>query len=299
MTEGSLLALAPWAQNAVDTLAMMLGEDGKLGQLSCNVSSSMELKARFKGGGYHHLLELSQGLQGKALLSIDSAAARRLFPQAPEDDGPVTATDETQLMDFFNELSGLLSGQLSQLLGTSVGVTGEGELRPKPAKLDSPLLTSIELPMTFPGPGSLQLLFTLSAALCEELSLAAKPPASAESDAPSGLATAALAEPPPTIVGSRNSSQRGSTANKDERPDLGILSNITVEVRVLLGRATLCVEDLLALTEGSLIELDRLVDDPVEMFVRDRKVAAGDVVVIDERFGVKVKESHLRPSLPA
>jgi flagellar motor switch protein FliN/FliY len=72
--------------------------------------------------------------------------------------------------------------------------------------------------------------------------------------------------------------------------DLRLLSEVPLQVTVELGRAVMRVRNLLALREGSVIELDRAPGSPVDVFVNGKLVARGDVVVVDEEFGVRVTE---------
>ena len=62
--------------------------------------------------------------------------------------------------------------------------------------------------------------------------------------------------------------------------------NVTVE----LGRTELTVAEVLGLGPGSVVELDRLAGEPVDILVNDRLIARGEVVVVDENFGVRVVE---------
>jgi flagellar motor switch protein FliN/FliY len=66
--------------------------------------------------------------------------------------------------------------------------------------------------------------------------------------------------------------------------DVGL--NLTVE----LGRTHLTVRQVLDLQKGSVLELDRIAGDAVDIFVNDRLVARGDVVVVDDKFGVRIVE---------
>ncbi|HPY02630.1 MAG TPA: flagellar motor switch protein FliN, partial [Spirochaetota bacterium] len=62
--------------------------------------------------------------------------------------------------------------------------------------------------------------------------------------------------------------------------------NLTVE----LGRTKQYVKDILGLGEGSIIELDKLAGEPVDLLVNNKLIAKGEVVVIDENFGVRVTD---------
>lgn len=69
-----------------------------------------------------------------------------------------------------------------------------------------------------------------------------------------------------------------------------ILLDMSLPVTVSLGRTKIPVRRLLQLSAGSVLQLDKSIDAPVDLFVRDTKFATGDVVVVDGQFGVRVKE---------
>ena len=71
---------------------------------------------------------------------------------------------------------------------------------------------------------------------------------------------------------------------------LDMLRDVELDVRIELGRTRLRVEDVLNLSEGSVVEMDRLAGEPVEVFVSDRLVARGEVMVHGERLCVRVSE---------
>jgi flagellar motor switch protein FliN len=69
-----------------------------------------------------------------------------------------------------------------------------------------------------------------------------------------------------------------------------LLRDVDLNVKIELGRARMLVEDVLKLTEGSVVELDKLAGDPVDVFVNDRLVARGEVLVLNDNFCVRVNE---------
>ena len=69
-----------------------------------------------------------------------------------------------------------------------------------------------------------------------------------------------------------------------------LIFDVQLQVTVELGRTTMLVKDVLALGAGSVVELDKHVGEPVEVVVNNKVVARGEVVVIDENFGVRVTE---------
>lgn len=71
---------------------------------------------------------------------------------------------------------------------------------------------------------------------------------------------------------------------------IDLLRDVNLEVKIELGRSRLLVEDVLKLVEGSVVELDKLAGDPVDVFVNDRLVARGEVLVLNDNFCVRVNE---------
>jgi flagellar motor switch protein FliN len=71
---------------------------------------------------------------------------------------------------------------------------------------------------------------------------------------------------------------------------VSLIMDIPMEVTVELGRARKLVKDVLAMTNGSVVELDKQAGEPVDILVNGRLLARGEVVVIDENFGVRISE---------
>ena len=69
-----------------------------------------------------------------------------------------------------------------------------------------------------------------------------------------------------------------------------LLSDVQMDVRIELGRANMYVEDVLKLSDGAVVELDKLAGDPVDVFVNNRKVARGEVLVLNDLFCVRISE---------
>jgi len=69
---------------------------------------------------------------------------------------------------------------------------------------------------------------------------------------------------------------------------LSMLLDLTLPVTIELGRTSMTVQELLRLGRGSVITLDRLAGEPIEIFVGERRFAEGEVVVLGEHFGVRV-----------
>lgn len=81
---------------------------------------------------------------------------------------------------------------------------------------------------------------------------------------------------------------------KDQTPqpdqfDLESLNNVPVKVSIVLGTKSTSIKDLLKLKAGSILELEKKVNDPISMYVNDKKVAMGEIVIIDDKVGVKIQ----------
>jgi len=88
------------------------------------------------------------------------------------------------------------------------------------------------------------------------------------------VAFPALGEPPPAAAPG----------------DIGLLLDVPLQVSVELGRTELRIRNVLELVPGSIIELDRLAGEPVDVLVNGKHIARGEVVVIDEEFGIRITE---------
>jgi flagellar motor switch protein FliN/FliY len=81
-----------------------------------------------------------------------------------------------------------------------------------------------------------------------------------------------------------------SASEKTNVTNIDLLMDVTLRVTVELGRTRMQLARILELQHGSVVELDRLAGDPVDVFVNDRMVARGEVVVVDDKFGVRIIE---------
>ena len=69
-----------------------------------------------------------------------------------------------------------------------------------------------------------------------------------------------------------------------------VLQNIPVTISVEVGRTSLKIRDLMRLTQGSVVELDRIAGEPLDLLVNDTLVAQGEVVLVNKRYGVRLTQ---------
>jgi len=72
--------------------------------------------------------------------------------------------------------------------------------------------------------------------------------------------------------------------------DINFILDIPLEVTVVIGRTKILVQELLQLGQGSVVALEKLAGEPMEVYVNDRLIGRGEVVVVNERFGVRLTD---------
>ncbi len=76
--------------------------------------------------------------------------------------------------------------------------------------------------------------------------------------------------------------------NSKKENSIDLIMDVPLDVTIELGRTLMSVKDILALGVGSVIELDRMAGEPVDILVNDKLIAKGEVIVVDESFGVRI-----------
>lgn len=92
------------------------------------------------------------------------------------------------------------------------------------------------------------------------------------------------------VVPEKSEDQADRTAGQNPVERLSAVYDIPVQLAAVLGRATMPVNQLLRLGRGAVIELDRKVGEPVDIYVNNRLVARGEVLVVDDHLGITMTE---------
>ena len=80
------------------------------------------------------------------------------------------------------------------------------------------------------------------------------------------------------------------TMQDDSSPNLGMILDLPLEVTVRLGQTRILIRDLLRLDKNSVLELSQGADDPLDIVVNDKVLARGEVVVVDDRLGIRITD---------
>lgn len=86
------------------------------------------------------------------------------------------------------------------------------------------------------------------------------------------------------------SAQKAPVSNGGEPPNLQFILDIPLQVTVELGRKRLVVHDLLQLSQGSVIELNKQIGEPFEVLINQKLIARGEIVVINDKLGVRITD---------
>jgi len=207
---------------------------------------------------------LAKGASGPVSLLLAGAAgldlARALLGEPATGKADQASAEETDaLQELANQAAGALATALGSLLGKPVGFEGPAARFGGAAELLPHATGATAVLLDLAGPLQGEAVLLLPAALLR--------PAS-----PPGPLLPPLGEP----------------AHRREGNGIEFLLDVTLPITVELGRTRMAIRDVLHLAPGSILELDKLAGEPVDIRVNDRSIARGEVVVIDENFGVRL-----------
>ena len=88
------------------------------------------------------------------------------------------------------------------------------------------------------------------------------------------------------------STSTSTSANTSERSDLNldVILDVPVTLSLVVGHARIPIRNLLQLNQGSVVELERAAGEPLDVYVNDTLIAQGEVVVVNDRFGVRLTD---------
>ena len=109
------------------------------------------------------------------------------------------------------------------------------------------------------------------------------------------------APPDPKVINAQPNRMKELSAetqlNQEQKDNLDLILSVSLEVAVEIGRTRRKIQDILSFSKGSLVVLDKLAGDQVDLLVNGQCVAKGDVVVIDDNFGIRITEILQKPDI--
>lgn len=272
-----------WAQS----LGQVLGQiSGSPVTLDCLPEVPAAAPARAESD-LQFLVTADGGLRGEMALRIPPPAAltmAQLFLGETQDAKAELKTDHREAVE---ELLRQVAGQAA---GALKARWGEVQLRPQAAPAPSWAASATGwIGPTGDVPARIGVEWHLSAALSTALTAV-----SASSESPSqAAAEAGSAAPGAGIGGTEEAASPPPTGIIEGNLDL--LLDVELEVMLRFGERSMLLREILELGAGSVVELDRAVDEPVDLLLDGRIIARGEVVVVDGNYGLRVLEVQLPP----
>jgi flagellar motor switch protein FliN/FliY len=269
-------------------------------------------------------IKYTEGLQGNNVLVINRRDANILANVMDEADvdveNPLDEYRQGIVGEAMNQMVGGAVVSISEMLGREVVISPpsiyELDLREDAAALKNPFGVDqlVQIAFRFDVEDLIQseMLQVMPAdfargladEILEEEEKASQEGGEGETDGDSGGEEGPeeeKAEPPVQVKKAEFQPLDKGNGGLADGDNLQLIMDIEIEVAVELGRTHMKIKDVLALGEGSVIELDKLVGEPMEIYANDKLIARGEVVVIDEDFGVRiteiVKSGNLQKSL--
>ncbi|MBL8022099.1 MAG: flagellar motor switch protein FliN [Leptospirales bacterium] len=286
-------------QSAAQSLGLILSKSIRLGTPYADARSFDDVQKEFAAGSVLFSQNLSGGISGTLGIMIPVGDGARISGMVMGNEGAAaTATlDSAQVATLKDAIGPMMFSAATQLsIKISQAIT------PMPVEVktsgmlpfavsDGSNLLRVQIPFTIEGAVDTRLTVLLSMQTARDLYRRLKSGPSASMD--SGMADMGRSsgETRPTLGVKEVSFPSLSTASAGPlQPNMNLLLDVQMTLTVELGRTKMFIKDILGLGEGSIIELDKLAGEPVDLYVNDRLIARGEVVVIDENFGVRVTD---------
>lgn len=278
------MSLRPEAETIADqgtrVLTGLLNRQASMTVRDLKEADPASLSEGMEGDGLIVRLPMDHGMPGELCLLVRKETAALLCGLMMGGDGTAPFKDEDT--DALNEFGNQFMGAVCTALGTRFGLsisagqaqTANFDPNQPPFGLEGAAIVDADLSIEGSPDTSIRLL--LSPPLAAKLSGGAEASGSDRSDGGGALSSQG---------GFDDSMSRGLS---EGAPNVQMLLDINLNVTIELGRTRLSIRKILELGPGSIIELDRLAGEPVDLLVNDKVVAKGEVVVVDEYFGIRI-----------
>ncbi len=290
-------------------LETLLSKNVKFGNPSVDSKLSSDAASELGSGGAVTLMtNLSGPVNGRACLviSVENASKIVNLLLGGLSTGQLESSQLQTLKDTFTPIMGFVTIQIGTKLGVIInGSPLEVSMAKTPKDLILPegkQVVKTTLNLNIEGVGVFKVHYVIAQNTADEILNIAKKGPSKQMQNSSGeininfpTGSSPYSTSPPKNMGQvgikgvsfpslSNASQPSGGTN------LNLLMDVQMSVTVELGRTKMYIKDILGLGEGSIIELEKLAGEPVDLLVNGKLIAKGEVVVIDENFGVRVTD---------
>ncbi|MGE8663287.1 flagellar motor switch protein FliN [Leptospira interrogans] len=291
--------LASCFQVAGNTLGAVLSRSSAFLNPNVETKTRKDIESELKSGSFLLYSTLSGSVNGRVVLAMSAENAVKISNSMMGgfDSGELDEAQMQTLRDSLTPVMGALISQISTKTGGGVnGSPSETRNVTSPAALvlpDGETLIRVFFNLTIENIPSFRVQFLLSLSTASDLLNLYRRSGSAGGDM-SGMGMGGMGgmgmAPGSMSVKSVAFPNLGTASGASNTPNLNLLMDVQMSVTVELGRTKMYIKDILGLREGSIIELDKLAGEPVDLLVNGKLIAKGEVVVIDENFGVRVTD---------
>lgn len=267
-------------EQGASVLGTLLGRQAALSVRGILAADAAALAEGLDDQGLMVRLAFEQGLPGEICLLARKETAARLSGLMMGGDGNAPFKDED--IDALNEFGNQFMGALCTALGARHGTTVS------PAQAQTAAFSPDAPPFDLGGAAVVDADLTLEGAPGALFRLLLSPALAARLSGAGGSSHASPGIPDNPLSGLGGFDTSLARNIEESPPNIQMLLDINLNVTIELGRTRLSIRRILELGPGSIIELDRLAGEPVDLLVNDKVVAKGEVVVVDEYFGIRV-----------
>lgn len=292
-------------------LSGMLGENVTIGTPSVEAVGFNAVQNSFDGNIVEIKMDFSEGLTGPHTYIFQEKAANVIAGKMMgQDDVELNEAALSALEEAANTIAGSTATAIGELLGKTV-MNAPGNtamLSPSELAFAEDEVVKVTYPVTINGLEPTQLVELYGIASVKEIA-GAYGGGSSDDFAGLDMMSGGMDAQSAPMGGGAGMAQMGgmqgfNQANVQsvqfpnlvpqmtaaEQGNIGLLMDVYMEMTVELGRTKRLIKDILGMGEGTIIELDKLAGEPVDILVNHKLIAKGEVVVIDENFGVRVTE---------
>jgi flagellar motor switch protein FliN/FliY len=298
------------------TLSTITGKTAKLSNPTVEVSSKDAYILQITEKPVQITADYSGELSGRHSYVITETAAKQiaaLMMAQEEEEGELTEMALSAITEGFSQMSGAASGVIEENIGKQVRAEGlKAELRDDPIDLDLPEENFVRIHFDFMSNGNSSFIdeildMGVAKSIADEMMkkkgmFVAQSPGTPSQGEPvfqpgMGQAVPQFSFGPEPKAGLGNVGVQSvqfpslsPTAPQGMSGNIGLLMDVSMQLTVELGRTKMLIKDILGMGEGTIVELDKLAGEPVDLLVNGKLIAKGEVVVIDENFGVRVTD---------
>jgi flagellar motor switch protein FliN/FliY len=288
-----------------NTLSTVTAKTVEIKDPQIDVLDVEALKSQLEGKLVQINANFTEGISGKHSFVISEETAKQITAlMMAQEEGDLTDMALSALTEGFSQMSGAALNIIEDKIGKPVQTaTLNAQIVDDAAAIDTPAgdIVKVRFALTTDGKSSfIDEIMDLSAAQSITGEASGGKGVSAGPSAESGGAqsedlfqqfTSQPSAPQASVgVQSVQFAPLAQGAPSEVTGNIGLLMDVSMQLTVELGRTKMLIKDILGMGEGTIVELDKLAGEPVDLLVNGKLIAKGEVVVIDENFGVRVTD---------